>query len=177
MTVDVELHESLVEIFTQAVMKEADLPEARQDDVQEASTFSSKGGEILCTCDITGSTYSEPGTGPRPQRRPLRRKWVKRRPPWLRARRKTTSTPGSTPAGSPPSRVARSECLREHQRSRQWHSFRKSAAARFTLAVSLRSRRALYEKRMTLQIRKLSTFLASKPRGGLSGAHSGQVFG
>jgi len=101
-TVDVELHESLVEIFTQAVMKEADLPEARQDDVQEASTFSSKGGEILCTCDITGSTYSEPGTGPRPQRRPLRRKWVKRRPPWLRARRKTTSTPGSTPAGSPP---------------------------------------------------------------------------
>jgi hypothetical protein len=59
-TVDVELHESLVEIFTQAVMKGAALPEARRDNVQEASTFSSKGEEILCTCDITGSTYSGP---------------------------------------------------------------------------------------------------------------------
>jgi hypothetical protein len=62
-TVDVELHESLVEIFTQAVMNGAALPAARRDDVQEASTFSSRGGEILCTCDITGSTYSESWDG------------------------------------------------------------------------------------------------------------------
>jgi len=61
-TVDVELHESLVEIFTQAVMNGAALPAAR-DDVQDASTFSSKGGEILCICDITGSSYSEPWDG------------------------------------------------------------------------------------------------------------------
>jgi hypothetical protein len=62
-TVDVELHESLVEVFSQAVMNGAALPAARRDDVQEAPTFSSRGGEILCTCDITGSTYSEPSDG------------------------------------------------------------------------------------------------------------------
>ena len=59
MTVDSELHESLVEIFTEAVMNGAGLPAARRDDVREAPTFSSSGGEILCTCDITGATYSE----------------------------------------------------------------------------------------------------------------------
>lgn len=63
MTVDVVLHESLVEIFTQAVMNGAALPEARRGDVQEAPTFSSSGSEIVCTCDITGSTYSEPWDG------------------------------------------------------------------------------------------------------------------
>jgi hypothetical protein len=62
-TVDVELHESLVEIFTQAVMNGAALPAARREDVQEAPTFSSRGGEILCTCDITGATYSESWDG------------------------------------------------------------------------------------------------------------------
>jgi hypothetical protein len=62
-TVDVELHESLAEVFSQAVMNGAALPAARRDDVQEAPTFSSRGGEILCTCDITGSTYSEPWDG------------------------------------------------------------------------------------------------------------------
>jgi hypothetical protein len=62
-TIGVELHESLVEIFTQAVMSGAVLPAARRDDVQEAATFSSRSGEILCTCDITGSTYSESWDG------------------------------------------------------------------------------------------------------------------
>jgi hypothetical protein len=62
-TVDAELHESLVEIFTQAVMNGAALPAARRDDVQAAPTFSSRDGEILCTCNITGSTYSEPWDG------------------------------------------------------------------------------------------------------------------
>lgn len=63
MTVDAELHESLVQIFTRAVMSGAALPAARRDDVQEAPTFSSRRGEIFCTCDITGSTYSEPWDG------------------------------------------------------------------------------------------------------------------
>jgi len=61
--IDAELHESLVEIFTHAVMNGASLPAARRDDVQEAPTFSSRGGEILCICDITGSIYSEPWDG------------------------------------------------------------------------------------------------------------------
>ena len=63
MTVDAELHESLVEIFTQAVMNGAALPAARRGDVQEAPTFSSRRGEIICTCNITGSTYNEPWDG------------------------------------------------------------------------------------------------------------------
>jgi hypothetical protein len=62
-TVGLELHESLVEIFTQAVMNGAALPAARRGDVQEAPTFSSTGGEILCTCNITGATYSESWDG------------------------------------------------------------------------------------------------------------------
>jgi hypothetical protein len=58
-TVEVELHELLVEIFTQAVMDRAALPAARRGDAQDAPAFSSRDGDILCTCDITGSTYSE----------------------------------------------------------------------------------------------------------------------
>jgi hypothetical protein len=62
-TVDVQLHESLVEIFTQTVMNGAAVPAVRRDDVREAPTFSSRGGKIRCTCGITGSTYSEPWDG------------------------------------------------------------------------------------------------------------------
>lgn len=63
MTVDLELHESLVEIFTQAVMNGAALPAERRGDVQEAPTFSSSEADTVCTCDITGSTYSEASDG------------------------------------------------------------------------------------------------------------------
>jgi hypothetical protein len=56
---DAELQESLVERFTQAVMCKAELPSARKADVEEAPTFSAANGNIVCTCGITGSTYSE----------------------------------------------------------------------------------------------------------------------
>jgi hypothetical protein len=58
-TVELELHESLVEIFTQAVMDRAALPTIRRGDVKDAPTFSTRDGNILCTCDLTGSTYSQ----------------------------------------------------------------------------------------------------------------------
>jgi hypothetical protein len=56
---DAELEKSLVERFTQAVMRKAEIPPARQADVEQAPTFSAMNGEILCTCGITGSSYSE----------------------------------------------------------------------------------------------------------------------
>jgi hypothetical protein len=58
-----ELHESLVETFTQAVMNGPFSRRPGETTVQEAPAFSSRGGEILCTCDITGSTNSAPWDG------------------------------------------------------------------------------------------------------------------
>jgi hypothetical protein len=40
-------------------MQTAELPPARRVDVEQAPTFSAAGGDIVCTCSITGSTYSE----------------------------------------------------------------------------------------------------------------------
>jgi len=60
---DPSLRVSLVTLFTDAVMDGAALPSARRGDVEEAPTFSAGGGEIFCTCGITGSTYSEPWDG------------------------------------------------------------------------------------------------------------------
>ena len=62
---DRDLHAALVKRFTDAVMQTAGLPAARQPDVQAASRFSSKDGEIVCTCSITGSTYTQPWDGSR----------------------------------------------------------------------------------------------------------------
>jgi hypothetical protein len=56
---DSGLERSLIEEFTQAVMRKAELPPARQADVEQAPTFSALHDEILCTCGITGCEYSE----------------------------------------------------------------------------------------------------------------------
>lgn len=58
-TLDAELEKSLIERFAQAVMRKAELPTARQADVEHAPTFSAVNDEILCTCGITGCEYSE----------------------------------------------------------------------------------------------------------------------
>lgn len=65
MTISAELHESLVDIFTEAVTDSAAVPAARRADVAAAPTFSVADGEIVCTCGITGSTYSDSWDGSR----------------------------------------------------------------------------------------------------------------
>jgi hypothetical protein len=52
-----DLEHALVERFAAYVMQAAHLPDARRSDVEQAPAFSVVGGEIRCTCRITGSTY------------------------------------------------------------------------------------------------------------------------
>jgi hypothetical protein len=63
MTLDASLRESLTSRFADAVMQDAALPAARRQDVEGAPSFSAADGDIICTCDITGSTYVEPWDG------------------------------------------------------------------------------------------------------------------
>jgi hypothetical protein len=62
---DRDLHAALVNRFADAVMHAACVPMARRADVEEAPTFTSREGEIVCVCGITGSTYAEPWDGSR----------------------------------------------------------------------------------------------------------------
>jgi hypothetical protein len=62
-TLDASLRASLVSRFADAVMREAGLPAARREDVEGAPSFSAADGDIICTCGITGSTYTEPWDG------------------------------------------------------------------------------------------------------------------
>jgi hypothetical protein len=62
-TIDASLRASLVSRFTDAVMQDAGLPAARRPDVEGAASFSAAGGDIICTCGITGGTYAEPWDG------------------------------------------------------------------------------------------------------------------
>jgi hypothetical protein len=62
---EVALQSLLVHRFADAVMLGAAMPPARRADVEQAATFSVVDGEIVCTCSITGSTYSEPWDGSR----------------------------------------------------------------------------------------------------------------
>jgi hypothetical protein len=62
-TLDASLRASLVSRFADAVMRGAGLPAARRPDVEEAPLFSAADGDIMCTCGITGSTYTEPWDG------------------------------------------------------------------------------------------------------------------
>ena len=52
-----ELERALVNRFADHVMREAQLPEARRADVEQAAEFAVTDNEIRCTCRITGSTY------------------------------------------------------------------------------------------------------------------------
>jgi hypothetical protein len=54
---DADLHQTLVERFTETVMREAKLPAARRSDVASAPRFSATETRIICTCGITGSEY------------------------------------------------------------------------------------------------------------------------
>jgi hypothetical protein len=54
---DADLHQTLVERFTDTVMREAKLPAARRSDVESAPRFSATETRITCTCAITGSEY------------------------------------------------------------------------------------------------------------------------
>jgi hypothetical protein len=58
-TLDVSLRASLVRRFADAVMRDAQLPAARQPDVEAAPSFAAADGSITCTCGITGSAYTE----------------------------------------------------------------------------------------------------------------------
>src|SRR5439155_8978716 len=62
-TLDQSFRASLVTRFADAVMRDAGLPAARRQDVEEAPSFSAADGDIICTCGITGSTYAEPWDG------------------------------------------------------------------------------------------------------------------
>jgi hypothetical protein len=55
----------LVQRFADVVMRVADLPAARRGDVEAAPRFSAVTGELICTCEITGSTYSTTWDGTR----------------------------------------------------------------------------------------------------------------
>jgi hypothetical protein len=54
---------TLTRLFADSVMKRAALPDARRADVETAPTWSTADGEIVCTCGITGSEYTEPWDG------------------------------------------------------------------------------------------------------------------
>jgi len=53
----------LTSLFADAVMKRAALPAARRADVEGAPTWSTADGQIVCTCGITGSEYTEAWDG------------------------------------------------------------------------------------------------------------------
>jgi len=63
-SVSLDLARQMVASYTGAVMRIADIPEARRSDVSDSALFSTTtNGEILCTCTITGSTYREEWEG------------------------------------------------------------------------------------------------------------------
>ena len=55
---DAQLRRALAQRFADHVLATAQLPEARRGDVESAPHFTAFDGELRCTCDITGSTYT-----------------------------------------------------------------------------------------------------------------------
>jgi hypothetical protein len=51
------LQEKLVRRFAERVMESAELPQQRRADVEQSPEFAVVGGDLRCTCRITGSTY------------------------------------------------------------------------------------------------------------------------
>lgn len=58
MALDPVLRARLVHLYADEVFSVAQLPAARRDDVEAAPEFSRSDDELVCTCTITGSTYS-----------------------------------------------------------------------------------------------------------------------
>src|SRR3954451_13613220 len=87
----------LTSLFADAVMKRAALPAARRADVEGAPTWSTADGQIVCTCGITGSSTRRLGTEATVQLKRLRSRPANRQGALSRVRRRTITTPGSTP--------------------------------------------------------------------------------
>ncbi|MGH2932334.1 MAG: hypothetical protein ACRDKK_05670 [Gaiellaceae bacterium] len=58
-----DLHQALVMRYADTVMRLANVPAARREDLEDAPRFSASEDEIACTCGITGATYIEKWDG------------------------------------------------------------------------------------------------------------------
>ncbi len=56
-TLDNELSVTLAGLFADKVIADAGLPGARRQDLKQSVDLRSESGDLICTCEITGSTH------------------------------------------------------------------------------------------------------------------------